>query len=87
MKTTKDLEEMRDVLNEARMSLNILLRKKIDIPCLNLVNDAILKRLAQIDREINTIKKVVIIIGSGTVLVITMIFTNVLSVAKLNGGN
>jgi len=32
-------------------------------------------------------KIVVIIIGSGTVLVITMIFTNVLSVAKLSGGN
>jgi len=56
MKTTRDLEEMRDVLNEARMSLNVLLRKKIDIPFLNLVNDAILKRLAQIDGEINTIK-------------------------------
>ncbi len=28
MKTTRDLEEMRDVLNEARMSLNVLLRKK-----------------------------------------------------------
>lgn len=32
MKITRDLEEMRDVLNEARMSLNVLLRKKIDIP-------------------------------------------------------
>lgn len=87
MKTTRDLEETRDVLNEARMSLNVLLRKKIDIPFLNLVNDAILKRLAQIDGEINTIKNSCDHNWGGTALVIMMMLTNVLSVAKLSGGN
>ena len=56
MKTTDKLKDNYEALNDVRIAIDILIRKDIDVPFLDLVKDGILKRLTQVEECIKDIR-------------------------------
>lgn len=56
MKTTDKYKDKYEALNDARIAIDILMRKDINVPFLDLVKDGIMKRLTQVEEHIKDIR-------------------------------